>query len=395
MDQYHSDLAEMFERQQAFTAGYSPLYSRLFGVIASWLSAEEAEDDPLVIWLLKTARGRGTLDVTLLLAAGLHRDVLAGEDPVAELARYYPTAGGDLSPVAPGFERTLQETILARSESLAGFIRRANVQTNETGRGLCWLLPSILVGWPSVHLVDLGASAGLNLVADLRSFRLVDGEDEEVFIDIGHGMTVQSVTSCGNASGLFERLENRRLPVIESRTGCDAAPFKLVTKDDEIALKSFIWGDQPERMDRLCEGIDAYRQAQDSAAPVSVYRCDLPQDLSRFLESCLPAHPSIPVVIYNTYMTTYLADKGRSFVNEIGHWASQLKNPVLWLQWEPARDWRRPPVEGWIAWTADLWQEESYQRWRLGWVHPHGSDALFEGDWGLETGDWRLVSGGR
>jgi hypothetical protein len=386
----------MFERQQAFAAGYSPLYSRLFGVIASWLCAEEAEDDPLVIWLLEAARGRGTLDVTLLLAAGLHRDVLAGEDPVAELARYYPTAGGDLPPEDSGFERTLRETILTRSESLAAFIRRVNVQNNETGRGLCWVLPSMLLGWPRVHLVDLGASAGLNLVADLRSFRLFDSDAEDAYIDIGHGVTTQLVTICANVSGLFERLKNRRLPVIESRTGCDAAPFKLVTKDDEITLKSFIWGDQIERMDRLCEGIDAYRQAQDSAATINVYRCDLPQDLGRFFESCLPAHPSIPVVIYNTYMTTYLTDKGASFLNEIGRWASRRENPVLWLQWEPDRDGRISPVEGWIAWTADLWQEGSHQHWQLGWVHPHGGSAVFEGDLtrglifaeGNSAGDW-------
>jgi hypothetical protein len=388
-----SRLAEMFERQQDFSAGYSPLYSRLFGVIASWMSAEEAADDPLVVWLLETARGRETFDVTLLLAAGLHRDVLAGEDSAAELGWYYPTVGGDLPPEAPGFERTLRETIIARSESLASFIRRANVQTNETGRGLCWVLPSMLVGWPAVHLVDLGASAGLNLVADLRSFRLIDRGAEDVFIDIGHGVTAQPVTIRGNDSGLFERLKKQRLPVIESRTGCDAAPFLIETKDDEITLKSFIWGDQVERMDRLCEGIEAYRQAQVSAAPVRVCHCDLPQDLGRFLESCLPADPSIPVVIYNTYMTAYLADKGGSFVNEIGRWASRLVNRVLWLQWEPAWDGRIPPVEGWIAWTADLWQDESHQRWQLGWVHPHGGSAVFEGDWGLGIGDWGLGIG--
>src|SRR5690606_1327638 len=78
---------------------------------------------------------------------------------------------------APLLHHALRETIFARRDSLAAFIRRANVQTNETGRGLVWLLPVACLGWPAVHLVELGASAGLNLVADQRAYRLVEAAD--------------------------------------------------------------------------------------------------------------------------------------------------------------------------------------------------------------------------
>jgi hypothetical protein len=161
---------------------------------------------------------------------------------------------------------------------------------------------------------------------------------------------------------------------------------------DELALKSFIWGDHVGRMRRLQEGIEAYRQVQQSTAPVNVFACDLPGGLGRFLSMTAPLDSPSPVVIYNTYMTPYLRDKGTALFEEIDHWVAQQARPVLWLQWEPARDGREPPVMDWIVWTADLWQAGSHQHWEIGWVHPHGGEAVFNeglglGDLGMGVGD--------
>jgi hypothetical protein len=138
---------------------------------------------------------------------------------------------------------------------------------------------------------------------------------------------------------------------------------------------AFVWGDQVERLARLREGLAAYHQTQPSAAPVRVYPADLPAATVSFLQTHVPADPPYPVVIYNTYMTVYLADKGTSLRERIGQWAAGQNRPVLWLQWEPARDGREPPEIGWCAWTADLWQGGEHRRWQLGWVHPHGTAA--------------------
>jgi hypothetical protein len=373
-----SRLSARFLRQQSFAAGYSPLYARLFGTVASWLTASGAGRDPLVTWLLEAAKDRRSLDTSLLLASGLHRDILAGEDQVSELARYYPTVGGDLAPDAEGFEESLRAAILARSEFLAHAIQHGRVQTNETGRELCWLLPSMLTEWTSIHLVDLGASAGLNLVADQRSYRLIDTESKADYIDIGQGKSSQFVTQCSSVGDLFDLLKYAQQPDIESRTGCDAVPFKLDNKANETMLKSFIWGDQVDRMERLCEGIDSYQLAQQSPTPVNLYQCQLPEELNSFLDQRFPVEDRAPVVIYNTYMTAYLARKGRGIADQIGSWASRQKQPVMWLQWEPARDGQKAPSEEWIAWTSDMWQEGNHRRTLIGWVHPHGGEAIFE-----------------
>jgi hypothetical protein len=138
-----------FRDQQRFAAGYSPLYAHLFGLLADWLVGDNT--DPVVSWLVETTAGAGLrpFDVTLLLLAGLHRDVLAGEPAAAGLARYFLTVGvtadgrpltAAREPVAAGGRSSavvrlpsaviLRDAILNRRDALAAFIRRAAVQTN-------------------------------------------------------------------------------------------------------------------------------------------------------------------------------------------------------------------------------------------------------------------------
>ena len=193
MTDFRAQLAHRFRKQQEFANDYSPLYARLFGLVGDWLAADE--NDPLVEWLVRMGNGRAPLDITLLLMAGLHRDILNQEPETAELAQYYPSAGGNRSEADPQLPQILRQTIMAQREQLAPFIQTATVQTNETARGVCWLLPLLYTGWEAVHLVDLGASAGLNLVAETRNYRLLFGDQSSVdgnqFIDIGSGNPVQ------------------------------------------------------------------------------------------------------------------------------------------------------------------------------------------------------------
>jgi hypothetical protein len=373
-------LAHRFRLQEEFATGYSPLYARLFGIVAGWLESPGAGDDPLVNWLLEASAGRASLDVTLLLPAGLHRDILARsagrEIPsIEELAQYFPTAGGNRTPDEPAFEHALRRAIMARQAPLREVVRAGVVQTNETGRGLCWLLPLLATRWKAVHLVDLGASAGLNLVADYRAYRLVGEEHSEPLIDAGRGRPPQFLVRCRGDTGFLRPLESSEPPAVVSRTGCDLAPFRLHSQADELTLMSFVWGDQVDRLQRLREGIAALREVERKEAGLDLYAIDLPLELDAFLRDRIAFDDRQPVVLYNTYMTTYLSDKGASLWDRIGAWAAGEMRPVLWLQWEPAIDGLEPPAFGWCAWTADLWQELTHRRWHLGWAHPHGADV--------------------
>jgi hypothetical protein len=383
-------LAVRFRDNEAFTRDYSPLYARLFGVVADWLEGAEHLGDEVAAWLVEAAGSRRSLDVSLLLAARLHRDVLAGEPATAQLRPFYPTAGGQASPDSPDFEAALGQAILAWRDTLADYIRDGRVQTNETGRGLCWVLPLLFTGWPTARLIDLGASAGLNLVAEQRAYRLLDADSRTALLDLGLGEPVQFQTRCHGLAPDFAAVDGRALPRIVGRDGCDLAPFRLEDAQDELTLMSFVWGDQLDRMARLKEGIAALKRANQSGTPVQLTQADLPDDLGRFLHQVLDeGDPDAPVIIYNTWMTSYLKDKGESFGYHIDHWASGQQRPVLWLQWEPPRDGSQPPHPEWCAWTAELWRGQERSRWRLGWVHPHGG----EGHLGKGLEEWRRFWG--
>ena len=382
-------LAAKFRDQEDFSRDYSPLYARLFGLVAGWLESPEAGDE-VTNWLVSAGRERRSLEVTLLLAAGLHRDVLAGEPATEKLRRFFPTVGGAQPADSPELDAALRQAILARRDLLAEFIRGAQVQTNETGRGLCWLLPLLLTGWPAARLIDLGASAGLNLVAERRAYRLLEAESRTTFLDLGLSRTLQFQTLCYGWQPDFSSINGRAVPHIVARDGCDLAPFPLGARQDELTLMAFIWGDQVSRLTRLQEGIAAFKQVGQSDAPVRLSPADLPDDLGLFLHQ-LPVDedPTVPAVIYNTWMTSYLKDKGQSIGYHIDQWASGQRRPVLWLQWEPTRDGSEPPHYGWCAWTADLWRGGERSHWHYGWIHPHGGEAQLGR--GLE--DWRRFCG--
>ena len=377
---YQQRLAYNFSKQEQFASDYSPLYTCFFGTVANWLEVEPAT--PLIQWLLQASEGRQPFDITLLLAAGLHRDILLKQPKVASLAAFYPSVGGGRPCQDADYADALAAAIWAQRDRLEPFIQSATVQTNETGRGLCWYLPLRFLPWQAVHLLDLGASAGLNLAADRRAFRLLG--DEEM-LDLGAGQPLQFVSQTeGNGRFLAQR---QPLPQILSRTGGDIAPFPLETAVDEQTLAAFVWADQRHRLDRLREGIVAYRELSQTKTPINVLPLDLPNGLGVFLEAQF-SNLDAPLVLYNTFVTAYLPERGRELREQLTAWASQQKRPILWLQWEPPHgNLDAAPKFGWCVWTADCWYHGNHHQWLLGWVQPHGTQLQWQQDfaaWGAQ-----------
>ncbi len=380
IDDFPLRLSRRFRRQQAFAAGYAPLSSRVCGLLADWLECG-ADKDPVAAWLLVAGRGRATFDVPLLLLAGLHREVLGKGDATAELARYFPSAGGTLDPAGPGLASPLRAAILALRPQLTVFLRTASVQTNEVARGLAWLLPACCPGWPELHLVELGASAGLNLVADWRHFRLVDAAGRPLLADLGRGDDDPFVVE---AAGDFVPSAPHPLPQVLTRTGCDLAPLDLSVARDARTLAAFVWADQTDRLDLLRRGVDSFHRAHRQGARVRLHRVDLPAGLAGFLNEHATFPGDAPILVYNTYLTTYLQDRGDNLRPQLAAWAAGQPRPVLWLQWETLWQGPQPPEFGWLGWTADLWQQGEHRHWQLAWVQPHGARV----QWLPGLADW-------
>jgi hypothetical protein len=386
LEEYRQELYRRFCEQQQFSASYSPLYCSLFGAVAEWLAERPLR--PAASWLLDAAATRAAFDVTNLLAAAVHRDVLAGLPATERLRAYYPSVGGTAVSgkmvgrewlIESGFREALEQAILLRRPELRSFILSNTVQTNETGRGLAWLLPTAVAGMESVYLLDLGASAGLNLVADQRRFTLVDEADGRVLAHFGRGpQTEFTVQASGWPAGLPPDV--LATPVVLGRTGGDLHPFLLTDEEDERRLAAFVWADQVERLARLRAGMDGLKEVGKGNTAVHLHALSLPEGLPAFLNSVVRPH-QMPVICYNTYIRMYLPAKGAALHEHIASWATRQAGPVIWLQWEPpgclVRETGPAPHDGWLAWTIDLWRGTDHRQWQLGWVHPHGQQIQF------------------
>ena len=139
------------------------------------------------------------------------------------------------------------------------FLRRwaeeQDVQTNEVQRS--WVLAPLFgrvaerTGHNEANFVELGPSAGLNLVWDRYRCEYAAG-----------------ATGPANAA-LALRGEERRpvrasllehVPRVRSRVGIDVNPIDVTTDAGARLLKSFVWADQHERLARLDAAISAVRE---------------------------------------------------------------------------------------------------------------------------------------
>jgi hypothetical protein len=260
----------------------------------------------------------------LRLLAALHRLVLAGRAP--QLAAHYPSAGGTLPPAGawPLAAACLRERFDEVRERLG-----LTVQTNEPGRAvvlygaLLWLTERHPL---PVSLLEIGASSGLNLLADRFAYRvggrlLGDGGSPLVFDEPWVGGPVADPGAAARA-----------LRVIR-RAGCDLAPLRLASAEDRLTLRSYLWPDEPDRLAR----IDAALAVADRDPP-AVAACAA--------EVWLPGVLAAPragelAVVWQSVMRQYVpaaawAEIERA-VGDAGR-AATPDTPLAWLSMEPGGD---------------------------------------------------------
>jgi hypothetical protein len=230
--------ADMMRRQaDACRQSGSPLYGDLLAHAADDLLVGGPTADVLAGHLddrLASALG-------LRLLGGAHALALSGRAPA--LAAWYPSAGGvtEREQGSPRAWAALRSTFADQRDAVRSWLTRPP-QTNEVGRAAA-LLGGLMnvtaeVSLP-VRLVEVGASAGLNLRADRFQVRG----------DVGsYGDPDSPVVLRG--AWLGERPPASGLDVVE-RTGGDLAPIDPLTAEGRLTLTAYIWPDQSERLERL------------------------------------------------------------------------------------------------------------------------------------------------
>ncbi|HVC67254.1 MAG TPA: DUF2332 domain-containing protein [Acidimicrobiales bacterium] len=346
-----SDLWNWFADTQC--RGYSPLYDRVCRQVAG-------SDDVLAI--VRDAPPEAHLPTVLL--AAVHHLILSGlEHPLADV--YAGNSDQDPGPL-------FVDVCLAHGEAIGELLGTRHTNTNEVGRSAL-LGPALTeiasrTGQP-IGLVDVGCSAGLNLVCD------------RYLLDYGTAGTTgppdaQVRLTCEVTGGAPPIAP--RLPPIVARYGLDRDPVDLEDDDAVRWQLACVWPDTG-RLARTRASLELARDAE-----LHITRGDavdaLPGLLAGVPRGCLP-------VVVTTWALAYLSpDRRAEFVEALQ--VAAAGRPIAWVSGEGAgvvsvlgavtapRDdlGTETSVLGLVTFDGDAHEAEV-----LAFVHPHGRSL-----------DWRL-----
>ena len=301
--------ADDLARLGAYMAERVPVYRRLMELVGQALDGDVGRR-------LAKAWARRSFtafyDRPLLLLATLRFDALRegrGHPLWAAVASDPPDPrAASAEALAAALDRDPRRALVWHS------LTRRSVQTNEVSRAVAWMWPAALfAGERTIGLVDLGASAGLNLVADAPDLRLA-----------------------WTANGAPLPLAGESLRVC-LRRGLDRAPLDVTREEDADWLRACIWPGEEERLDRLERAISAFRAAAGGAAapPIleTVEASRMPARLHELAEAAGP-EPEFWLG-YQTVMREYLAASREAYLTGMGDWLTAMpRGRALWIELE-------------------------------------------------------------
>jgi hypothetical protein len=293
----------------------SPFTARLCRLLAERLTEETPVASAILAWAGDPVRDA----LALRVAGALH--YLARGGSAAALKGCYPphtTTDEQLwSAVAAA---------LAHDDGLMQRYLETVVQTNEVMRSAA-LLPGLLVvaeatGVP-LHLFEIGSSAGLNLILDRYGYR---------FGEARWGNSTSEVQLQPSWSGASPPVA---VPLdIRTRRGADLNPVDTANDEAQRRLLSYVWPDQPQRLQRLDAAI-----ATMAAEPVHVER----SDAADWIEKVLPPQSSEPGarVLFHSITWSYLSGLAQGRLTGQMQRCAQAATratPFAWLRFELGRE---------------------------------------------------------
>jgi hypothetical protein len=232
-------------------------------------------------------------------------------------------------------------------------------QTNEIGRSaalLAGLFDVVAVtGVREVRLLEVGASAGLNLLVDHVRFR-------------------GSSWSFGPADSpvqLIDPIEGDARPVpfsISQRRGCDHHPIDPTSPAGRLLLTSFVWPFDLHRHQRLAAALSLA-----SEFPVAVDRADA----ADWLAHELPESPEgvLPVVWQSITQLYWPAKEIAAVESALSGYGAQHLLARVSLEFAPGEQSARPEL------TTTVWRPGvGLRRRRLGAAHDHGIPVRLTSD---------------
>lgn len=319
----------------------SPFTARLCRLLGERLDRSSEAGRRVLEWPGDPSGGADAL--ALRLCGGLHALVRSGDAPA--LAACYPP-----SPEAED-ERLW--------DALSGALRRPELaswldgapQTNEVGRSavlMSGLLVLAEVSDKPLELLEVGASAGLNLNLDLYSY------------DLGGLQAGDAISAVRLAPEWKGSAPPRARVQIVSRRGVDLSPVD--PRRDGEKLLAYVWPDQGERLARLEAAIaiasrDPPEVEQGEAAEWTERRLAEPQ-----------REGTTRVLLHSVAFQYFPADtqaRVAAAAEQAGR-AATAARPFAWLRYEM--------VPGDPRYSLRLRAWPGGEDRLLAWCHPHGSE---------------------
>ncbi len=266
-----------------------------------------AADDPELLALMAQAP-LSQRRPNLLLAA-VHYLLLGGADH--PLADYYDTVGvycerpraardTDVGPIFKDF-------CLTHRDELETLVATKCTQTNEIGRCTA-LLPalSLIVDrcrGARLGLLDLGTSAGLNLLFDHYAYHYVHAASNgEVATSLTAGDPKSPVNLECTVLHPLSELPSLTTPALADRAGLDRSPIDPHDAAGSRWLLACLWPGNLPRFDRLRQ---ALRIARTTPGAPSLHTGDMIDDLQSVAASLAPG---LPLVIFHSWVAAYLSE---------------------------------------------------------------------------------------
>ena len=289
-----------------------------------------------------------------MLFAAVQYLLLTGLDH--PLAANYPIIAGRQRPLAPAFPH-FRDFCLQHRERILELIATRRTQTNVVRRCTC-LLPAFSIVCRETSsplaLIDLGASAGLNLNFDRYAYSYQrDGRQILRWGPDGARVRLEAEL---RGDGVLPSLPSA-IPVA-SRDGIDLDPVDLANPDQLLWLRALIW---PEHLERHQQLIDVAAEFEDS--DIRMHAGDASLVLPALIETIPLDHA---MVVYSTIALYQFPRESRQRIADMLAAASATR-PV----WQVALEGNDPELSITRYWNrvgeTELLADASPHGWWIEW----------------------------
>jgi hypothetical protein len=298
----------------------APIYGRICAALAEGLDRDGAVGQRVLDW-----PGEPTRDaLPLRLIGGLHALVLGEKDE--ELAAIFSGAVRDPEAVKAGLQRALVRHETALLPWLDG-----PPQTNEPGRSAALMMGLIEVArrcGPKIEILEIGSSAGLNLLIDRYGF------------DLG-GVHFGPIDAPVVIAPEWRGAPPSQVPLeIVSVRGCDVQPLDATDPAVEARLAAYVWAETPARLARLHGAIAMLREQG-----VSLEKADAADWVEARLTE--PQAEGVTRVLMHSVVWQYLPESTAERIRVAMRAAAERatpEQPLGWVMMEPNRSSARQEV---------------------------------------------------